>query len=87
MRWWLWNRGIAGITQEQCGGRGRKRGGHMFGMCLSFKLRWEAVGRGWCISQKGSGADIRENLLWEYPHFPPDFQEKRSKPARLVRLG
>ncbi|KAJ7367469.1 hypothetical protein DFH08DRAFT_795635 [Mycena albidolilacea] len=44
-----------------CGGRRKREGGHLFDACLSlasgFKLRWAAVGRGRCLSQKGSGAE------------------------------
>jgi hypothetical protein len=59
MSWWLWDRGI-GIAEERCGGRGRKRRTyflHVPQLGFSFKLRWEAIGRGQCLSQKGSGAE------------------------------
>jgi hypothetical protein len=54
--------GSWGEVVARVGGRGRSwRTGHLFGTHLSsasgLELRWEAVGRGRCPSQKGSGAE------------------------------
>ncbi|KAJ7367807.1 hypothetical protein DFH08DRAFT_795931 [Mycena albidolilacea] len=61
--WWFWNRGTAeGIAGGAAVG-GRRKGRLLFGARLTgssasdLKLRREAVGRGRCPSQKGSGAE------------------------------
>jgi hypothetical protein len=50
-------RGIAGVLQSMEGGRERTFVWHVLQRGFSFKLCREAVGRGRCPSQKGSGAE------------------------------
>ncbi|KAJ7348561.1 hypothetical protein DFH08DRAFT_808292 [Mycena albidolilacea] len=75
--WWLGKRGIVEVSRGCCGRwkeEERMLVWRVLQLSFSFKLRREAVSRGQCLSQKGSGAEAVCLECWD---SPTSFFDKR----------